>query len=89
MAKFFIVISGSYCGYYGTGTSLSDARKAWHKAGGRSTDKGYRVEEFTSSLPFAPRDRQATEKEADAWVGRDGSLNWIRCERVREGQPNS
>ena len=25
--------------------------------------------------------RKAGVNEADCWVGRDGSVNWVRCER--------
>lgn len=84
MNEFFIVTSGGMYGHFGKGTTLKAAVSAWRKAGGRKKDENYRVTRFTSELPFAPFDRPATEQEADAWVGRHGSLNWVRCERHHE-----
>lgn len=76
-----VVTSGGIYGHYGKGETLDDARKAWRKAGGRKAHGNVRELRFTSCLPFAPFDRDATDKEADAWVGRDGSVNWVRCKR--------
>jgi len=36
---------------------------------------------FTSTRPFAPPDREATDKEADAYVEQGGSICWVRCVR--------
>ncbi len=82
MNEFFIVMSGGLYGHYGKGSTRNDAIKAWKKAGGRKSEKGYREVKFVSELPFAPFDRAAKDSEADAWVGRDGSINWIRCEKI-------
>lgn len=82
MQEFFIVTSfrDGY-GYYGKGNTLEAARKRWRAAGGRKCTQGYKEFRFTSELPFAPMDRDATEQEADAWVTRYGELQWLRCNR--------
>ncbi len=83
MNERFICISmeSSCYGHWGTGDTLEKAKKALRKAGGKV--KGCRVIRFTSDLPFAPVTKlKADETEADCWVGRDGSVNWVRCERV-------
>lgn len=86
---FYIVMSGGLYGTYGTAETLEQARQNWRKAGGRNKDGGYREYQFTSPLPFAPHDRDAYDHEADAWVGQDGSLNWIRCTRRTLVEPAS
>jgi len=72
--------SGIY-GFYGTGKSLDEARAALTKAAKKRGKGPIRVMKFTSALPFAPTTRDAKPTEADAWIGRDGSVNWTRCER--------
>lgn len=79
--ELYIVTSGGMYGHYGKGATLEEARKAWRKAGGRKAEGNVRELLFISRLPFAPFDRNATEQEADAWIGRDGSINWVRCTR--------
>lgn len=81
--EFFIVTSGGIYGHYGKGATLEAARRAWRKAGGRKAEGRYVETRFTSHLPFAPMDRPALETEADAWVGQDGSYNWVRCEKEK------
>lgn len=76
-------MSGGIYGYFGKGYTLEEAKKAWRKAGGKKNQNFYREIVFQSNLPFAPMDRAATEEEADAWIGKDGSVNWIRCEQER------
>lgn len=81
MNNFYIAISGDFYGYFGNGFTEDEAKKNLRKAGGKI--KGCRIEKFTSELPFVGLDkRQANENEADAWIGKDGSINWIRCERA-------
>lgn len=82
MNYFYIVVSGGIYGHYGKGTTLEAARSAWRKAGGRKNGGGYRELTFQSELPFAPMDRSATESEADAWVGQDGGVVTVRCQKV-------
>ncbi len=83
MHKFFIVMSGGLYGHFGKGYTLDQAQAAWKKAGGRKKEGGYKEYAFLSSLPFAPIEKlKADDNEADAWVGRDGSLNWVRCEKL-------
>jgi hypothetical protein len=74
----YIVTSGSIFGHYGYGATLEVALRQWRKAGGKKKEGGYRVQKFVSDKPFAPVYREATEAEADCWIGRDGSVNWIR-----------
>lgn len=82
-----IVVGGKgLYGHYGKGTTLAEAQAAYKKAGGKKRDKQI-VHRFESELPFAPFDRDATDEEADAWVGRDGSINWLRCQRTAVGEP--
>jgi hypothetical protein len=69
-------------GHWGRGATLDEARENLRRAArrpgkARPADREY---EFASDLPFAPGDREATDDEADAWIGQDGSLNWIRCQ---------
>ena len=79
--RFIAAISNLY-GHWGVGTTLGEALTNARKAGARKRDK-FRTWQFTSELPFAPPDREATEEEADCWVGQDGSINWVRCDSVR------
>ena len=71
-------------GFFGCGETVEKARANCIKA----MPSKYRrrkvkesVSKFTSELPFAPSNREAMDKEADAWCGKDGSINWLRCER--------
>ena len=80
MNERYIAISGSGgYGSWGAGPTINDAKRNLHQARGKV--RGLRVFRFTSESPFAPADRDAGEDEADCWVGQDGSVNWIRCER--------
>lgn len=78
--EFWIVMDAGMYGQFGKGATQNDARTAYRKAGGKG--RKVRIQQFESDKPFAPFDRQATEDEADAWVGEDGSTNWVRCKRV-------
>jgi hypothetical protein len=71
-------------GYWGTGSTIEKAKKQLRKAGGRLRN-GYNIYRFWSEKPFAPSERPANEDESDCWVGRDGSINWVRCEREQLG----
>ena len=86
MNEFFIVMGGGMYGHYGKGATLEAAHAAYRKAGGKRRGVMLTENRFTSELPFAPFDRKAEEGEADAWVGQDGSLNWVRCERELIGR---
>lgn len=78
--KFIILGAKKYCGYWGQGTTLDEAKKQYKKAGG--TTKGITaIYQFTSDKPFAPSNREATADESDAYMDKGGGLNWIRCER--------
>lgn len=82
MHEFFIVATiETGGGHFGKGKTLTEAEAALRKAGGKKRAKRI-IHRFYSELPFAPFDRPATENEADAWMGKDGSLNWIRCKKV-------
>lgn len=83
----YIVTSGGLYGYFGVGDTLADAdavhAKTYRKHTGRRRPKGetlYAVR-YHSALPFCPatEKRDATDDESDAYVGRDGSSNWVRC----------
>jgi len=76
MNKHFIVMDAS-C--WGGGETIEKATKNFKKAGGRKVIKLFR---FTSELPFAPSNRDATEDEADAYVTRYGELVSIRCQQI-------
>lgn len=77
MNERFILIG---LGYWGAGDTVEKAKSQLRKAGGRLKD-GFNIYRFSSDKPFAPSTRDATDTEADCWIGRDGSINWIRCER--------
>ncbi len=81
MNERFLVTSGGLYGHYGQGATPDEARRNWRKAGGTKKEGNYREQKFTSALPFAPLDREVNDTEADAWIGRDGSTNWVRCDR--------
>lgn len=66
-------------GVWGSGATLDEARKNFKKAKGKKIVHAYK---FTSDLPFAPTNRPANADESDCWVGRDGSMSWVRCERA-------
>lgn len=81
MNEYFILLGVTkdrFGGYWGGGATIEDAKKKFRKAGGRTVTV---VNRFTSALPFVAADREATEQEADAYVSKDGTLCWIRCER--------
>ena len=81
MHEHYLAITvGDIYGYWGAGGTVDEAVKKMRKAGAKKRD-AYRVYRFTSELPFAPSERKATAEEADCWIGRDGSCNWIRCDR--------
>lgn len=80
MNERYIALSGGIYGHWGVGSSVIEAVANAKRAGAKKRD-GCRVFRFWSELPFAPATRPAHEDEADCWVGRDGSCNWIRCER--------
>lgn len=79
----FIVMSTGQYGTWGAGETLAAAEANRIKAKGKRRDS-VRVMKFESALPFAPSGRDATDNEADAFVGKDGTINWIRCERVQD-----
>lgn len=85
MHERFIALSTGkgFGGYWGSGETLEKAKKNLKASGGHVGKKpGLRVFRFTSELPFAPAAcLQATDQEADCWVGQDGSMNWVRCQR--------
>ena len=70
--------SGNGCFYWGAGSRTYEAETNFRRAGGTKIG-GRNV--FTSSIKFAPIDRDAKETEADCYVTPDGSICWIRCER--------
>jgi len=81
MYEMFIAVCGSksYGGEWGVGKTIAHAITNLREAGGYL--RHHIIYRFTSELPFAPRDRDCTDQEADCWVGRDGNMSWIRCER--------
>lgn len=79
--RFLVMQSDDGCyGYYGIGTTRAEAVKQYRSGGGDGR-KRLHVWWFFSELPFAPPERDATDQESDMWLGRDGTQNWIRCER--------
>ncbi len=80
--KFIAVTGDGVFGFYGNGvseeTAIATLRKAAKKKIAMSKIK---IVKFTSELPFAPSDREATAEESDAYISKDGSVNWVRCER--------
>ena len=84
--QFVIVHTTGLYGYWGGGTTIDTAFRNAVTASGKTArmlrrQGGLRIKVFTSDLPFAPCERDATEDEADAWMGQDGSLSWVRCDR--------
>ena len=68
-------------GYWGAGATVEEAKNNLRRAGGKLKE-GFMLWKFTSKLPFAPSTKKvADETEADCWVGQDGSMSWVRCER--------
>jgi hypothetical protein len=78
--KYYIVISN---GYWGGGENPTAAKAHWKDVGGKGNWSMY---QFTSNLPFAPADRDATKDEAEAWVNRYGSLVMKRCSEKKLAQ---
>lgn len=72
---------GGIYGFFGEGETVDEALANLKKAAGRRGEGPVHVEEFWSELPFAPKHRTANDDEADAYVCRDGSINWVRCHR--------
>lgn len=82
----YIVSTVGLFGYWGRGETLDEAMENLKRAARGSRERvtkksQLRINKFTSDLLFAPVDRLAEDDEADCWVGKDGSLHWIRCER--------
>jgi hypothetical protein len=73
---------GEWGGRWGSGTTEVEAVSNYRKAGGSMAKGANKVIRFTSELEFAPVGRDATENEADCFCGGDGSICWIRCERI-------
>jgi hypothetical protein len=78
-------VSTTLGGYWGSGDTMEQATERMMDSGVRAKKHGkakreFRAYRFTSDLPFAPTDREATETEADCWMGQNGSINWIRCD---------
>lgn len=78
---------GEYGGRWGSGETAKAATLNYRKAGGSTAKDVSKMFRFTSELPFAPTDREATDAEADCWVGGDGAINWVRCEREEVTKP--
>ena len=78
----YIVLSYSNGGgEYGIGDTMQEAMREFHQAGGKSKQIRF-IYKFTADVPFAPSSQPvARDDQADAWVGRDGSVSWIRCRR--------
>ena len=72
-------------GYWGGGETPQIAEVNYQKAVRKGPKpKSCRildVTKYTSELPFAPPDREATEGEADAYIDQQGATCWVRCER--------
>lgn len=83
MYERYIATAGDLYGYWGSGDTPKLAVQKLHKAAGKHKRnlKGMGITKFTSEFPFAPGDRPATEREADAYVSKDGMMCSIRCER--------
>ena len=81
----YVAMTRGYRGCFGVGDSLLEAVEMMRRAGAKKKDD-YKVYRFISHFPFAPADRDATDGEADAWVGADGSISWLRCERECWGE---
>lgn len=81
MFKRFIATSFSkFEGHWGSGDTVEEAKKNLRSA--RGNPKKCKMYQFTSDLPFAPSSKlKVDENEADCWMGSDGSMSWIRCER--------
>lgn len=79
-------VSTTIGGYWGAGDTLEQATENLMVSGVRAKKHGkakreFRAYRFTSNMPFAPADREATETEADCWMAQNGSMSWIRCDR--------
>lgn len=71
-----------YGGWWGVGEVAEEAIRQCRNSGAKRKSDRFKLWRFDSRLPFAPRDRDALDTEADAWVGQDGGVRWIRCDRV-------
>ena len=81
--RFIVTTTIGLYGHYGYGDTEEQALAECLKAGAKKREPK-RVMKFTSEFPFAPTKREAKATESDCWVGRDGSINWIRCDRVED-----
>lgn len=83
MNRRFILVSD---GYWSIGETLCEAYGALKKVCG-SHSKFFIAHMFESDLPFVPvgLSRMALDGESDCWMGRDGSLNWVRCDHTLLG----
>ncbi len=81
--EYYIALTGGLYGYWGVGCTPTEALENVPMGMGSKKSKKtvFTIERFFSQKPFAPTDRAAEDNEADAWVGKDGSINWLRCER--------
>lgn len=79
--KFIAISSDGVYGKFGYGYTAEEAAKNLKKAGGRA--KGAKIVRFKSDLPFVEIGLadEAKLNQSDAWIGQDGSINWIRCDR--------
>lgn len=80
--RFIVVCSDRFAGYWGSGSTLEEAiEKALDSLGENQLPANAKAYRFSSPLPFAPCDREATENECDAYVSANGTICWIRCEK--------
>lgn len=82
----YIVLTKELYGHWGIGFSLNEALLRCAASGASIAEVDMATKYvFRSPLPFAPADREATEEEADCWVGADGWVYWLRCNRWEVG----
>jgi len=81
----YIVLTRELYGHWGQGSTLAEAEANCLKTGATAKHLTHAKRYvFESIMPFAPNSREATESEADCWVGQDGGVYWVRCDRFSD-----
>jgi len=76
--KLIIVTKDSW----GAGETLTKAKANLKFSGGLLRDPSITYLFVSPELPFVEGAADAEEGQADAYVGRDGVIYWVRCEKI-------
>lgn len=84
--RFLVIGAADYGGAWGAGATLEEAEKNCRTAGWRAKYPRRRYVAL-SSLPFAPKDREANDDEADVLCTDMGGVHALRCHVIRLDEP--